>query len=478
VLQPSWAVLDPNDFYHPFRQARLAQDYEMWRAFQPIAEPTSEQDWTILTTLLYNRTGFPRHRVTRFLDALDTLDRLPRLRSLVEETWLLDMDHLADIDRAARRAPVELQNDDHYWSTLDADLIERFTPSRPRQALPGRRAIREAVDATIRSVEAEAAAAGNPEPDPWGAPQPEQEPAGPVPCEDPAAQMRSLPPREEQPDGILFIEDLAGGKVRFDLIVDQATGTQIADAVAQAASEKETTQARAMADLILGQTSTRVTTMVYKATDVEDAPAYHPDRGILTPETTAVLEKLATGTLDMDAAATRQTDAYETSPAIRAYLFGRDWICRWPGCNRRATHCDADHRINHADGGPTTASNMVMLCRHHHNRKTDEQAFYLLDPVTGDVFWLFADGSWVVDTAIGPLAPRQRRWVQTYAQRRQKQRKRAAAQAAEERFERYQERINAPPPPPAPQPGTHTPWLNPPPDEDPRRSDDPASRRG
>lgn len=471
MLQPSWAVLDPSDFYHPYRQARLAKDYEMWRSFQPIAEPTSEQDWTTLTTLLYNRTGFPRHRITRFLDALDTLDRLPRLRALVEETWLLDMDHLAVIDHAARRAPVELQNDDYFWATLDADLIERFTPSRPRQALPGQRAIRDAVHATVRSVEVEAAAVGNPEPDPWGAPPPGEEQPGPVPCTDPAAQMKSLPPLGEEPDGLLFIEDLAGGRVRFDLTVDQTTGTQIADAIAQAASDQETSQARAMASLILGQTTTQVTTMVYTATDVEDAPAYHPERGILTPVAAAALQKLVTRTLDMDTAATRQTRAYETSEPIRAYLFGRDWICRWPGCNRKATHCDADHRINHADGGPTTASNMVMLCRHHHNRKTDEQAFYLLDPVTGDVYWLFADGSWVVDTAVGPLAPKQRRWVQTYAQRRRRQQKRAAAQAAAERFGEYQERINAPPPSPPPPPGTYTPWLNPEPttaaDEDP-----------
>ncbi|MCS5478588.1 hypothetical protein NYP18_02850 [Corynebacterium sp. YIM 101645] len=82
---------------------------------------------------------------------------------------------------------------------------------------------------------------------------------------------------------------------------------------------------------------------------------------------------------------------------------------------------------------------MVMLCRHHHNRKTDAQATYLLDPITGDVFWLFADGTWAVDHAQGPLAAVEKRWVQTYVQRRARRAERAAARAAAAEFEDYQE---------------------------------------
>ena len=48
--------------------------------------------------------------------------------------------------------------------------------------------------------------------------------------------------------------------------------------------------------------------------------------------------------------------------------------------------------------------------------KTEGRAFYILDPVTGDVVWLLADGSWVTTQATGPLAPSMRRWARTIAE--------------------------------------------------------------
>jgi hypothetical protein len=48
----------------------------------------------------------------------------------------------------------------------------------------------------------------------------------------------------------------------------------------------------------------------------------------------------------------------------------RDLTCRFPGCDRPAWHCDLDHTIAYADGGPTHASNLTCLCRQHHLIKT------------------------------------------------------------------------------------------------------------
>jgi hypothetical protein len=39
--------------------------------------------------------------------------------------------------------------------------------------------------------------------------------------------------------------------------------------------------------------------------------------------------------------------------------------CLWPGCNRAAHHCDADHTIPAAHGGPTAAWNGGPNCDHH-----------------------------------------------------------------------------------------------------------------
>jgi hypothetical protein len=47
-------------------------------------------------------------------------------------------------------------------------------------------------------------------------------------------------------------------------------------------------------------------------------------------------------------------------------LVARDEHCRWPGCNIRASWCDAHHIIHWADDGPTNDDNCVLLCHRHH----------------------------------------------------------------------------------------------------------------
>jgi hypothetical protein len=46
----------------------------------------------------------------------------------------------------------------------------------------------------------------------------------------------------------------------------------------------------------------------------------------------------------------------------------RDRHCRWPGCDRPTTWCDAHHVTHVAHGGPTDAGNLVPLCNRHHHR--------------------------------------------------------------------------------------------------------------
>ena len=81
-----------------------------------------------------------------------------------------------------------------------------------------------------------------------------------------------------------------------------------------------------------------------------------------------------------------------------------------------AHYCQLDHRVEYADGGPTSVDNLATLCQHHHNVKTDGRAQYIMDPITGDVVWLFSDGTFEVDRAQGPLAPRTVNWKQTWQQ--------------------------------------------------------------
>jgi hypothetical protein len=61
---------------------------------------------------------------------------------------------------------------------------------------------------------------------------------------------------------------------------------------------------------------------------------------------------------------------YPASQALADFVRCRDLTCRFPGCDRPALHCDLDHTISYADGGPTHASNLKCLCRVHHLIKT------------------------------------------------------------------------------------------------------------
>lgn len=62
--------------------------------------------------------------------------------------------------------------------------------------------------------------------------------------------------------------------------------------------------------------------------------------------------------------------AYRPSAQLIRYVRARDWTCVFPGCSQPATECDCDHRVDHADGGPTEPRNLHLLCRLHHNFKT------------------------------------------------------------------------------------------------------------
>jgi hypothetical protein len=51
---------------------------------------------------------------------------------------------------------------------------------------------------------------------------------------------------------------------------------------------------------------------------------------------------------------------------LRIALAARDRHCRFPGCDRPATWCDAHHVTHWRHHGPTRLDNLVLLCEHHH----------------------------------------------------------------------------------------------------------------
>jgi hypothetical protein len=57
-------------------------------------------------------------------------------------------------------------------------------------------------------------------------------------------------------------------------------------------------------------------------------------------------------------------------PALRRALHHRDTTCRFPGCGVRVAE---GHHVQHwARGGPTTLTNLILLCRRHHRAVHEE----------------------------------------------------------------------------------------------------------
>ena len=84
-------------------------------------------------------------------------------------------------------------------------------------------------------------------------------------------------------------------------------------------------------------------------------------------------------------------------PAMRRAVIVRDRCCRFPGCDRPQTWCDAHHVVHWADGGPTALPNLLLLCRRHH-RLVHGPGGFRLELLDGRPVFRRLDGS-VLDHA-------------------------------------------------------------------------------
>jgi hypothetical protein len=94
------------------------------------------------------------------------------------------------------------------------------------------------------------------------------------------------------------------------------------------------------------------------------------DTGRITPESArriacdANVTRVITGARSEPLELGRRTKV--VSAALRRALGVRDRGCRFPGCGRPPGWADAHHVVHWADGGETSISNLVLLCRPHH----------------------------------------------------------------------------------------------------------------
>jgi 5-methylcytosine-specific restriction endonuclease McrA len=89
-------------------------------------------------------------------------------------------------------------------------------------------------------------------------------------------------------------------------------------------------------------------------------------------------------------------------PAIRRALQHRDRGCRFPGCRGRFTQ---GHHIHHwAHGGPTTLSNLTLLCRRHH-RAVHEEGYQVERTAAGGLLFRDVRGAVIPDVPESAALP-------------------------------------------------------------------------
>jgi hypothetical protein len=57
---------------------------------------------------------------------------------------------------------------------------------------------------------------------------------------------------------------------------------------------------------------------------------------------------------------------YRPTASQRREVLAAYQRCVFPGCRMPSTDCDIDHRVPHADNGPTATPNLGPVCRHDH----------------------------------------------------------------------------------------------------------------
>ncbi|MBJ7612178.1 MAG: DUF222 domain-containing protein [Candidatus Dormibacteraeota bacterium] len=68
------------------------------------------------------------------------------------------------------------------------------------------------------------------------------------------------------------------------------------------------------------------------------------------------------------------------SPQLRKALESRDRHCRWPGCTRPGSWCEAHHVVPWIRGGATNPDNLLLLCSRHHVQVHEGRWHLLVDP--------------------------------------------------------------------------------------------------
>lgn len=384
-------LLHPTNFYSvcstqdrvALSGARIRRaDHEMWQSVLP----DEMADIELVLASIRSSTGYGERYIQSALFAHHRLRELPRLKALQQRLFHLDLPRLKAIDTVLCKVDADVTE---HLRIIDEELTTYLTPTRPNQNLPTAGAIRRKLNAIILSL-------------------------------DDSISANDAP----APAGEGFSIGIDGSRGYIDVVTDSVSALEIDERVRKHAAARDISLTDAFKELIRGEGKTTVVLNVYRAHDIEDAPGWISGIGWIRPEEADRLAKKATEVQDMDHLYDKVANSYATPEDIRAVVIGLDGGCGYPDCPCHGIRAQMDHRIDFEDGGLTTAANLAAICQHHHNIKTDGRVRYIIDPHTREKFWLFENGRWATSEPSGPLAPKERHWLQTVSQRRQKRRDR------------------------------------------------------
>lgn len=318
---------------------------------------------------------------------MSILHQLPKTLALQRELFLLDAQHISIIASILDAAPDDTLPD------IDGLLATLLRPTLPAQTFPDHTAFRKEVTKILVAV--------NP-------------------------QLKPEPTKKELPPfGLDLPEENEGDVAALRAEFTKPDGLILDEAIRSIAREHDCTREDAFYKLIFENITVKLTLNVYHAEDIPDAPAWMSGVGWMTGELRDELLAKVTSTRNLADYKDAKSNSYTPGPGLKAYLEGRDGTCGVPGCTTPAHRCQKDHRVEYAEGGETSAKNLLNACSYDHNHKTNGGLHYILDPETGTTIWLHTDGTFEIGLATGPLSPQGKWEAKTIAEYLKERKQRA-----------------------------------------------------
>lgn len=338
-------------------------------------------------------TGLTPRDVKEGIFAYMTLQQLPRLRALQDAVQRLDIRRLCAIEKTVNR----LGNDaaPEVYGEIDSLLVGLFTPEVPNQQLPTPYMITLKLNQLIATLDCSV-----------------------------AFDREKKKKRGESPPGfghLDFHPDPSGvGFAGLTFSADNVSMAAVNASITATARKHGLSDSDAAFKLLTGRLASEQPATIFayapKGPDGNvdmTKPVFLPGYGWSGAVGTDMFHSFNLSVMDIDHAAAHTVSGYVAPDKVKAFVRGRDGTCIYPGCDRDAWSCQLDHRIPYDEGGQTNADNLFCLCQHHHNMKTDRLAFYIPDPVTGEIIWLFSDGTYarvapngVIANQITPMNPK------------------------------------------------------------------------